>query len=490
MSTGAIIFARAGRTKLYAKVRDVHGAWQQLSTDFRVGQEAEAQRWADGLARQVQREHAAAGGTGTLTVRAYFDGWIKTRKAMGLDAKNDGQRMRDHVLPVLGDLPLAAVRARDVAALIAGMRGMGKPGPKTIRNVYAALSAMLRDAEIAGVIDRAPAKLTRHQLPAVEERDPTEAAASIYPLAEIEALIGDWRVPLDRQVVYGLAGVAGCRHGELAALLVRHVDLSRAPLGCLTIARSNANHRTKTGAVRLVPILPALADLLREWLAHGWAAAFGRAPGPDDLLVPLELDPPKKQARPNPRAGGRRSSHDTETRRERDQLAIGIGTDRTTHDLRATFVTLAEDAGIAPEVVRKLTHTAKARGAYQRYSRTQWETLCRELARLQISRRRLAAVPALAVGDRRDFGDTVVTLPEGGVTTALSRGADGTRTRSQGVPATHGDKRSPTLAVVRASPKGADRRPVSPNHGDTRLPSLLTACDLGLAALRAAGRRR
>lgn len=244
MSTGAIIFARSGRRKLYAKVRGVDGAWVQLSTEFRVGQEAEAQRWADGLARQAQRERATTGGSGPLTVRAYYEGWIEQRERMGLDAKNDGQRMRDHVLPTLGDLPLAEVRARDVAALVAELRRTTL-APKTIRNVYAALSALLRDAEIAGAIERAPAKLTRHQLPAVEERDPTEAAASIYPLAELEALIGDWRVPLDRQVVYGLAGVAGCRHGELAAMLVRHVDLERRPLGCLTIARSNGRHRTK-----------------------------------------------------------------------------------------------------------------------------------------------------------------------------------------------------------------------------------------------------
>lgn len=77
---------------------------------------------------------------------------------------------------------------------------------------------------------------------------------------------------------------------------------------------------------------------------------MGRRPGLDDLLVPLEPDPPKKRARPNPRAGKMRSPKDTEKRRRRDQHALGFDKDRTTHDRRATFVTLAEDAGIAPEV--------------------------------------------------------------------------------------------------------------------------------------------
>lgn len=491
MSSGASIFSRPGRKKLYAKVRDVHGVWQQLSTDFVIGQEAEALAWAEGLARQADRERAALDTRGPLTVRGYSEAWLVERARLGLDAKNDGQRLRDHVLPVIGDLPLASVRARDLAALIADLRRTSM-SPKTIRNVYSVVQALFRDAEISGAIDRAPAKLTRHQLPPVPERDPTEAAASIYPLAELEALIGDWRVPLDRQVVYGLAGVAGLRHGEIAALLVRHVDLTREPLGCITVARSNAKAKTKTGAVRLVPILPALADALGEWLARGWAAAFGRPPTPDDLLVPLELDEPGKQARANPRAGGMRSAKDTETRRERDQLALGIGTERTTHDLRATFVTLAEDAGIDPSVVAKLTHTAKARGAYQRYSRTQWETLCRELARLQVQRRRLVAVPARAVGDAEIFGDALVTLDPGprkdqeplGVDLVARGGADGTRTRSNSHATPRDGERLPRLAVVGAAPNDADRQPVSPNLGDARSPS--TTCDLVLAAMRAA----
>lgn len=116
MSSGASIFSRPGRRKLYAKVRDVHGVWQQLSTDFAIGQETEALAWAEGLARQADHQRATlTGAGGPLTVRGYSEPWIQERARLGLDAKNDDQRLRDHVLPAIGDMPLASVRARHLA---------------------------------------------------------------------------------------------------------------------------------------------------------------------------------------------------------------------------------------------------------------------------------------------------------------------------------------------------------------------------------------
>jgi integrase len=407
------LFAR-GRV-LWAKIKGVDGRWKNVSTGKLVGDEDAARRWALELAEQAAAERAAGATSGPLTVRQYAGTWLEQRRATGHDHKNDNQRLRDHVLPVIGELAIAEVRPRHLAAMVAGLRA-GHLAPRTIRNVYAVASALFRDAKLADLVDQTPAILTAEQLGPIVDKDPTVRGEAVFTRAEIERLISDDRVPLDRQVVYGLGALAGLRHGEIAGLRWRHYDPSREPLGQLVIATSYGRGRTKTGVVRRVPALPALAALLATWRLSGWPAMFGRVPDAEDLVVPLEPDPPKKQARPNPRAGGMRSSHDTETRRDRDLAALGMR-HRRTHDLRATFVTLAEDAGVPRHVVKQLTHTAPSREAYQGYSRPQWETLCRELARLQVDRRverevtRLPLLVGAGGGGDDALGTPVVQVP-------------------------------------------------------------------------------
>jgi hypothetical protein len=80
-----------------------------------------------------------------------------------------------------------------------------------------------------------------------------------------------------------------------------------------------------------------------------------------------------------------RSAKDTGKRWDTD-LAVLELRHRRGHDLRATFITLAEDDGAERNVIEQLTHTARSRSAYAGYSRTQWGTLCRELVKLKISR--------------------------------------------------------------------------------------------------------
>ena len=48
------IFARAGRRKLYARVKGVDGSWKQVPTPYAIGQEAEAKAWA-GFASNPRR---------------------------------------------------------------------------------------------------------------------------------------------------------------------------------------------------------------------------------------------------------------------------------------------------------------------------------------------------------------------------------------------------------------------------------------------------
>lgn len=95
------------------------------------------------------------------------------------------------------------------------------------------------------------------------------------------------------------------RTGEAAALRWRHYSPEVRPLGKLLVARSyntkrNREKNTKTEAVKHVPVHPTLAAMLAEWKLGGWPAMYGRAPGPDDLIVPL---PPEAADRRVSRAG-------------------------------------------------------------------------------------------------------------------------------------------------------------------------------------------
>ncbi len=87
-------------------------------------------------------------------------------------------------------------------------------------------------------------------------------------------------------MLYGLAGLAGLRIGEVAGLRWRHYDAASEPLGRLVIAHSHDRETTKTGRIRQVPVHPTLAALLAGWKLRGWAELIGRHPLPDDLIIP------------------------------------------------------------------------------------------------------------------------------------------------------------------------------------------------------------
>ncbi len=103
---------------------------------------------------------------------------------------------------------------------------------------------------------------------------------AIFTRDEVERLISDPRLLEDRRVLYAVKGLAGLRHGEAARLRFTHYDPTLEPLGALDL------EQTKTQVPRRVPVHPTLARMLAEWKLAGWERTFGRAPRPDDLIVP------------------------------------------------------------------------------------------------------------------------------------------------------------------------------------------------------------
>jgi hypothetical protein len=61
---------------------------------------------------------------------------------------------------------------------------------------------------------------------------------------------------------------------------------------------------------------------------------------------------------------------------------------RRHYDMRATFITLAIEDGADPDVLEtRVTHTRKARNAFDGYNRGQhWERTCAEISKLRIAR--------------------------------------------------------------------------------------------------------
>jgi integrase len=244
-----------------------------------------------------------------LTLKAWIAKWLTKRAEAGHDWKKDRGRLDKHVLPVFGSAELTEVTTAMIADLVHDLRFKKKLANRTVRNIYSVLAAVFRDARIAGHVQQTPCILRDEQLGRITDKDPEWRTSALFARDEVESMISDARIPQDRQLVYGFGLLAGLRPGEGAALRWRHYEM-REPLGCLKVAKAySTSHSkekgTKTDAVRHVPVHPVLAEMLAQWRAIGWPAMFGRAPEPDDLIVPLPPDGEANEAnrRAVPRLG-------------------------------------------------------------------------------------------------------------------------------------------------------------------------------------------
>src|SRR5437868_1343820 len=111
----------------------------------------------------------------------------------------------------------------------------------------------------------------------------------------------------------------------------------------------------------MVPVHPALEEILRAWWDHGWQCFMGRAPTPDDLIVPTREGTLRSVGRANRDCG-------------RDLAKLKLRP-RHQYVLRHTFITRAQDDGADGSVLRWATH-APPRTAFDGYTRALWSRLC------------------------------------------------------------------------------------------------------------------
>lgn len=400
------VFARG--SKLWIRFRDVDGEWRNVRSGFDVGQESLAQARFDALEKRVAATLVAGDGcallvdSGTMNVRWYATRWLDERRALGHDWTHDRSRL-EHVMPVLGELAIADVRARHLVDAFQRIRttpldATGEPpAPRTVRRIYEVLSVMFGDAKLAGLIEQTPCELDERHLGAIADKDPEWRAGALFTRDEATTLISTPIIPDDRKLLYAFMLLAGMRPGEASALRWRHYDRAVEPLGRLTVAlaydsRRNREKSTKTEATRFVPVHPTLAAMLAEWKLQGWESMMGREPEPDDLILPL---PPAAAAARRTRDGEpfRSEPYNGKRWREADEPELAKRVPgwryRELYAMKATFITLVLDDGADPHVIEsRVTHTKKSRSAFDGYNRgRQWELTCAEVAKLRLVRR-------------------------------------------------------------------------------------------------------
>jgi len=385
------IFKRGDR--YYVSFKDSSGKWRQAAAN--TSDETKAQRLLAEIESRLEAERHTGEG-GPVTVRGYAKAWLARRrekhdatlkrfKATGAgkvehrDWKNDEGRMRTHVLSSpLASMPMADVRPKHLAEWMHALRVANDLSTHTVRNVYGLLTAMFRDAAVAGVVSSSPCILTRAQL---GDEDPEAPGAGRYTREQFEHMISSPRLPENARVLAALGGLAGLRLGAIAGLRWRDLDTTVTPLWRLTSSRTYDGQPTKTGKPSVIPVHPILAGMLARWRG-GWAAMLGREPTPDEPIVPQA---PDKWIR-IPGAPHTKKSAGVVMDTILEELSIPAAPMKT-HALRSTFISIALEDGARGDLIEKVTHTTgRARSAFARYDRADyWPQICAEVVKIKLS---------------------------------------------------------------------------------------------------------
>lgn len=279
-------------------------------------------------------------------------------------AQNDVKILKNHINPIVGDVPLMAFKLEHAEAV---MRAIPRErGPATRRHIAQVLQKVLRMAVY-------PAKvLAVSPLPAgfLPKLGPGKAMNYLYP-DEDARLLACTEVPIVFRMFYGFLAREGMRPDEALSLEWSDLDLER---GAVKLDEN------KTDDPRAWALNPATLAALRVW-AEFWAPAspFGEAKAhhpAETFREHLHL------------AGVARAELFTNTAARR-QIRL--------HDHRGTFVTVALANGKTESWVQDRTgHKSTLMIAkYRRASRTVTELKLGELLALD------AAIPELRGGGQR-----------------------------------------------------------------------------------------
>jgi integrase len=374
---------------IWVSYKNENGKWVKRSTNCKANEIERARRFVNALLKGVEIKIQRSG-SAVRTVSDYVHRWLSDRERRGIaSVVDDRGRLEKYALPYVGHISLDDVRPRHIRDMVRQLRELrtdaGEPllAPRTIHHVYNTLHNVFEAAIVDEIYMGAnPVKVAPGELPKKVDKDREWRAEATYTVGEVERLLSAPLIPVERRVMYALKALAGLRHGEAAALCLRHLDFTAEPLPRLHVvqawcSRHHVVKSTKTEETRTVPVHPELSRILRAWLSDHWPRVYGRVPSIDDFVVPT-------------RTGRCVAGKDSNDAFKRDlaslELRVKAGKyrDRGGHDLRSWYETRCIEDGAEFLLLRRTTHAAPktVAGGYERFS---WAALCRQIEKLRIS---------------------------------------------------------------------------------------------------------
>jgi integrase len=322
------------------------GKTQWVPLDARIARENSVAATAAGIEVVLEVASGAWKDGAAETVSDYAKRWLESREGRVNSIRDDRSRLRDHVLPLVGDFAVATLTRDDVENVRDALDGKITSGAlnwKTVRNAWATFTKMCDDMANA----KRRELRVRVDNPAFGVRAPDRGSRKLkqylFPnevlrFASCEDVPRTWRRNLVVAVYLYL------RDGELRELRWEDVDLEHRLVHVHHAynRRTKQSKTTKTGNTRSVPIHENLLPLLRTM--HAEANGVGLV-----LSLPSERTMARSLRRWLRRAGV-----------TRDALFEASPTRKplTWHDARATGVTWLAVAGLdATKIQRRAGHT-------------------------------------------------------------------------------------------------------------------------------------
>ncbi len=303
------------------------------------------------LEKHLRNLYAADGNRGDIPLRDYFEEYLRQRKADVRETTLEKLRsnMENHILPVLGDVPLSELTPQLIAQWKTAVAEKGLGGSYS-RRIYSSLNALLNYAVRMGLIHENPMNKVGN-FREVNFKAPEEQLHYYTPeqfLRYAEAANQSVKSYYDRSIYMFMmiAYYTGMRKGEIHALRWEDIDgnvirvhrsITQKVKGKTTVETPPKNRCS----IRTLQIPAPLLQLLKEYRALQWLQYRGRWSPKYRVIL------------------GERCVSDTALANHNIAWAKAAGLDPIRiHDFRHSHASLLANEGInIQEIARRLGHS-------------------------------------------------------------------------------------------------------------------------------------